>query len=182
VVGTGILYLNEDNQPLGYSIPPTEHSIICHEPCRLLRIGHGTIVGKKSWFEKYPYDENIKLAEDFNLFLRAYKGSKFSNVPEPLYYYRLKSVFKPKDMIVTRIGSAKFIYRYCLSQGTPFKAIYYGSIQIVKLLAGLIYCTMTSRHKYLARRYKTLTKEQYGNYCRQIREIENIKLPLKSVK
>ena len=96
VLGTGMVYLGENDVPLGHWLAPPEHADICKEPYRTFRLSHGTIIAKKSWLQKNRYGESTPLAQDFNLWLRTYKHSKFGNVPEALYYYRCEYSFNHK--------------------------------------------------------------------------------------
>jgi len=50
-----------------------------------------TIIAKRHFFNANLYDENIKTAEDFELWERKSTRSKFQNIPEVLVKYRLYS-------------------------------------------------------------------------------------------
>jgi len=53
-------------------------------------IGHPTVMIRKSIFKKYNlrYDNNFKHAEDYELWTRVIKYSKFTNIQEILLHYR----------------------------------------------------------------------------------------------
>jgi len=181
LVGAGIVYLGNNDKPLGHSFVPQTHEQICMWPYRTFGLCHPSIVARKLWYQANRYDETVRFGQDFDLWLRSHKHSEFSNITDALLYYRLKLVFDLKAMAITRIGSAKFIYRYCRSQNKLGKALYYSGMQFVKLLAGIAICTILSRKKYLARRYQPSSEKQYEHYRQQIDKIKNTKLPLKPV-
>lgn len=54
-------------------------------------ITDGTIMARKEWFRKYKYDENIFFAQDFNLIARSLSKTKFANISDSLYSYRVGS-------------------------------------------------------------------------------------------
>lgn len=54
-------------------------------------ITDGTLMAKTSWFKKWKYDANIFYSQDFELICRSLSASKFANLSEALYYYRIGS-------------------------------------------------------------------------------------------
>jgi len=181
VVGTGMVCLDANGFPLGRSLATPEHADICKEPYRRIMLYHPSAMAKKSWFEKNQYDESLRLglAEDFNLFLRSYKHSKFGNVPEALLYYRLKQSWSFKRMRITRCNNARSIFEHFRRQDNLGKGLYYAGMQFVKLVAGAAYCMIWSRKKYLAKRYQPLTKSQLEFYQQESRRIKNTELPMR---
>jgi len=49
---------------------------------------HASVVGKTSWFVKNPYDKEYVRAEDYELWCRTFRYSKFGRIKEPLYIVR----------------------------------------------------------------------------------------------
>jgi glycosyltransferase involved in cell wall biosynthesis len=49
---------------------------------------HGSVVGKTSWFLNNPYDKKYVRAEDYELWCRTFRHSKFGRIKEPLYIVR----------------------------------------------------------------------------------------------
>ncbi|WP_457617696.1 glycosyltransferase family 2 protein [Lutibacter sp.] len=62
---------------------------------------HAALLGKKSWFERNPYDTTLKIAQDYDLWLRASSKNDFSIhlLQQPLYYYREAGAATPKKML-----------------------------------------------------------------------------------
>lgn len=87
LVDTGTYSLNENGEPFGIrglnEIDYSPHAII--KKAMLL---HASIMGKKEWFIKNPYDPNFIRAEDYELWCRTYEFSNFGRIGEPLYMVR----------------------------------------------------------------------------------------------
>ena len=65
-------------------------------------VAHATIVSRKSWSLRNPYDESAKLMEDYQLWIDSFLKNDFhlGFIGDPLYYYReSSSVSKEKSVI-----------------------------------------------------------------------------------
>jgi glycosyltransferase involved in cell wall biosynthesis len=82
---SGVLATNEINH---YDIP---RSIIRQSP-----IGHAMLMAKTEWMRTYKYRTKYRLAQDRELFLRAYRYTRFGRIPDVLYVYRVseKMIFR----------------------------------------------------------------------------------------
>jgi len=178
VVGTSMVYLGENDVPLGYCVIPTSHSEICKEPHRTFSLCHATVLAKKSWYEANLYDENVALAQDFNLWLGSYINSKFSNVAEPLYYFRCEDSFSHRKRFRDRSICAKFLFKHYQKQHQFIKAVYATSMQYIKLIVGLLICVIWSKRKLLERRYQPLSSNEVKLYQEEIEKIKGISLPV----
>jgi glycosyltransferase involved in cell wall biosynthesis len=179
VVGTGIVYLDRNDVPVGHWLAPVEHFEICKEPDRNIRLCHGSIMGKKEWFEKNPYNESLSQAEDFELFFRTYQSSRFSNVPESLYYYRLEQFFSFRKGIAARYDSSKFLSAYYISKGQPLKAAKCVGTQILKFCAASVICLLLSKCTLLQRRYTQISEKERASYMQEIERIKQFEIPLR---
>jgi len=54
-------------------------------------ITDGTLMAKAEWFKRWKYDENVYYAQDFDLICRSLSTSKFANLSDVLYSYRISS-------------------------------------------------------------------------------------------
>jgi glycosyltransferase involved in cell wall biosynthesis len=61
---------------------------------------HATLLGHKIWFERNPYPEHIRRAEDRYLLVNALYNDDFNYalIPEPLYFYRFASATNKKKL------------------------------------------------------------------------------------
>ena len=53
-------------------------------------VTHASIIAKKSWYERWEYDERLSIAQDLELWIRASYNNDFKivSIAEPLYVYR----------------------------------------------------------------------------------------------
>jgi hypothetical protein len=49
---------------------------------------HASVLGKTKWFLTNPYNPNYVRAEDYELWCRTFRYSKFGRIKEPLYIVR----------------------------------------------------------------------------------------------
>jgi len=178
VTGTGICYLGRNDTPVGHWHAQPTHDKICrHKPYKA-GLCHGSILAKKSWYEKNRYDESVVMGQDFNLFFRTYKHSTFANVLEPLYYYRLDQSFTLKQQWTAREASARFLFNHYNQAGDRWRAFanwvtQYGKFAVTALMfaAGL-------RKGLMARRFAQLSVEEMKFHQKQISKIKNTQLPI----
>lgn len=91
LVATGLYSLRADGEPVGVRGVPNDHQIV---PYRLLTgnsgILHASVLGRRQWFLRNPYDESLPRSQDMNLWVRAFaKGDlQVRFIPAPLYFYR----------------------------------------------------------------------------------------------
>lgn len=87
VVDSGTYTINELGNPVG----KRGMDVIVNDPNLFIgkaRLLHASILGKKEWFLKNPYDPQYVRAEDCELWCRTYNNSKFARIQEPLYIVR----------------------------------------------------------------------------------------------
>lgn len=108
LVSTGMYSLTNDYQPVGIRCTPPGHSITA----RGLMSGnagivHASVVGRRTWFVRNPYNENLEKSQDTNLWVRAFSQGDLAVefLPEPLYYYREDgNITKHKLLAAYRVG------------------------------------------------------------------------------
>lgn len=91
LVTTGVCSLTDDNIPIG---------VRCGSPNggltgRRLLLGrcavvHAAMLGRKEWFQRNPYNDQLPRAQDHELWVRAFSNNDFRLhiLGEALYYYR----------------------------------------------------------------------------------------------
>lgn len=180
VVGCGMVYLDENDIPLGHRLANTSHAEICKSPTRCYGMAHPTIFAKKSWFEENRYNEAIPRASDYELFLRTHKTSRYANIREPLFYYRLGSSYNLKKQLIYRPCLIRIVSVHCV------KYHHYGSIifclanQCARFVAEVACCAIGAKNKLLKRRYQQITEDQKQLYLKEIHQIKNTNLPVHS--
>ncbi|MGH2105107.1 glycosyltransferase family 2 protein [Aerococcus urinaeequi] len=74
-------------------------------------IGHPTVMGRKEMFEKFPYNENFRTSQDYELWSRIVWDTKVVNIPERLFKYRVHNEqisFEKKAMQDDAANTVKF--------------------------------------------------------------------------
>lgn len=179
VVGTGIVYLDDMDVPLGESIIPSSHAEICRNPYRNIDICHGSVMVKRSWYLQNKYDELAVKVEDCDLWLRTFEHSKFANVYEGLYYYKCETSFSQKKLFITRLNTIRILYRYFKSRNL-LKGAWYITLLIIKMLVGPVICLVKSNRSLIEKRYNPLSADEKQFHEDVLKTIKDIKLPVKS--
>lgn len=90
LVSTGVISITDDLKIIGKR--GADNSNISLDDLLHKRVGvvHAAILGKKSWFVRNKYDTSLKIAQDYDLWLRAAKNNDFNIeiIKNPLYFYR----------------------------------------------------------------------------------------------
>lgn len=66
-------------------------------------LAHPTIMGRKDWFRRHPYDARLTRAEDHELWVRTLGTTCFARLDMPLYFYR--------EVLGRRAGSLLLTYK-----------------------------------------------------------------------
>ena len=114
LVSTGLCSLRDDGEPAGLRYVPGDHEIT---PYELLSgrsgIVHASLLGRRQWFRRNPYDERLPKAQDTNLWVRAFSRQDLSVrfIPDPLYFYREDgNVTVEKLLLSYRIGRRTILH------------------------------------------------------------------------
>lgn len=110
VVGSGAYSIDKNNLVYGYRKPcaiPEGRKVNALNGCFI----HPTIMGKKGWFQKNPYDDQKVRMEDFELWNRTISFSTFFNLDQPLLYYREIGMPYSNKYLITGINMCKYLIR-----------------------------------------------------------------------
>lgn len=108
LVSTGICSLSDDYEPVGIRCAAPNH-IVSEKGLLSGNSGivHASLLGRRDWFKRNLYKENMPIAEDTNLWVRAYSKNdlRIAFISEPLYYYREDgNVTKEKLLLAYAMG------------------------------------------------------------------------------
>ncbi len=171
VVGTATLYIDGDKKPLGWRGVPPDHEAICCHPSRMFNIVHGSILARREWFERFSYDESIRICVEANLWFRAYKDSTFGNLLEPLYFYRFEPSYTLRKQWDSRRVNAKFLYEQHRRAGHLFRAMLHWGIQHAKFAVTALAFAVGLRRKLMAWRFRPMSAEQKQTYAEDLKRI-----------
>lgn len=143
LVSTGLLSLKNNLDLVGYRIPYSlKHITLNDAVLGTTGIIHASIMAKKSWYFRNLYNEENRLAEDYELWLNAYlrKDLNVGFIDEPLYFYREEQNIKLEKMIrayETQISIIKDLNKSSLSGVNKFKYIF--KLQQKKILVKVLF-------------------------------------------
>jgi glycosyltransferase involved in cell wall biosynthesis len=90
-VSTGVCSINNSGEIAGYRFVEQSSDIDAEKLfSNQHNIVHASILVKKTWYERNPYDETMSRAQDFELWLRAFSKNdlKVGIIPDIGYFYR----------------------------------------------------------------------------------------------
>ena len=183
LVSTGVLSLNDDNEPVGIRCVEKEHSITAKN---LLYgqsgIVHASVIARKSWYKRNFYREDYPIAEDKELWVRAYSNSdlKIAFIDQPLYFYREDgSISKDKLFLAYKqsrkvtIESAKQNFPFFLRVNTYLILCFKTTLSLLLTVFGRLDLLRKRRVK------EKLYSAQHNKYTVMINKITNLNLPVK---
>lgn len=113
LVGTDAYSIDSNGHILGLKkIPRIPQNI--KEVFRQSIFIHPSVMGKTSWFQANPYCEgaHVERAEDYELWCRTFKASKFALIEEPLYFCREgQSIIKSVDNQIKTYNSVLWVLK-----------------------------------------------------------------------
>jgi len=90
VVGTGVFFLDHENRVVGIRLTDRVPESLL-DALRKPWLVHGTIMAKRQWFLKNPYNPKFLRGEERELFLRTFTFTRFGLIKKLLYGWRFKS-------------------------------------------------------------------------------------------
>jgi glycosyltransferase involved in cell wall biosynthesis len=101
----------------------TEHHDLIRHIDRNLPFAHPTMMAKAGWLSHYRYRESYRRAQDRELFLRTYQHSKFANLPQNLYAYRLPNKVNIRNVTLSLYCNLLMRMRHWQEYGLPLRSV-----------------------------------------------------------
>lgn len=75
---------------------------------------HAALIAKKSWYQRHPYDETLRVAQDLDLWLRASSISDFKikSITDPLYIYREENNITSDKILRAYKNERDMLFKY----------------------------------------------------------------------
>ncbi|WP_282041742.1 glycosyltransferase family 2 protein [Halomonas alimentaria] len=182
LVSTGICSLSDDNVPLGVRVVSKKYIV---SPRSLLMansgIVHASLLGRRAWFARNRYREDLYSSEDANLWVRAFSldDLNIGFINKPLYYYR-----EDGNVVYSKLSTAyqEVLYTIIRDSGTGFTSgekAYGISITLTKLLVARL-LSLTGSLTFLRKRRNgmPLSKNEANKIIIEIDYIKSFKLPM----
>lgn len=171
VVGTSSCLLDKQGRAVNKMVPTKDYANMLKDRFKKsVPFVHPSLLGKSQWFRKWPYDERMTLAEDYELWLRSCKNSVFCNIPDILYFSDVIASFSVRNYFLNKRLRHKIIASYVPSEISRLKAAYYAGKDFSKLGIYIAAKLLGMHDKLIHRRYSPLTPQEQE----QINEIVNI--------
>ena len=136
---------------------------------------HASVTGKTSWFVRNPYDEEYVRGEDYELWCRTFKYSKFRRIKEPLYIVR-EGKINIKNYLKSSQIARKIVKNYgpgVLSFFDLYKTLF---ILRSKEFAYTLFSLINIHHVLVNTRNKKLTPEERNYVIEIINQIKKTKI------
>ena len=114
LVSTGICSVNREGQPVsvrGYA--PGKEATARNLLLNASAIAHATIMARTAWFLRNPYDTSIRIAQDYELWLRACARGDLAIefLVDPLYYWREENKSVRKALLAYSV-QRRLLFKY----------------------------------------------------------------------
>lgn len=140
-----------------------------------IRVVHAAILARKTWYQRNKYDENLKVAQDLDLWLRASKKNDFNikSISDPLYIYREEQNIKKDKLLEAGKNERKAIFKYAYSN-----VIYLVSISYAKS-AAIYFLDAIGQINILQKKRVNQIIPDYNieSYQKALNTIKNTKIP-----
>jgi len=137
-------------------------------------IVHASIIGRKEWFLRNPYNENITTGQDYDLWIRAAekKDFKILILDEPLFYYREEMNITLKKLMGAYETKYRVLKKHSEKNNFYFFIKFRLKVFIIRLLDRLNLLKLLSK-----RRTKPFNKNEKRLFHENLDLIKSIKLP-----
>lgn len=137
LVSTGVFSISNDKKFIGSRGDSAMD--ISLEDLLYKRVGivHAAIIARKSWYQRNQYDTSLKIAQDYDLWLRSSKKNDLNIclLPEPLYYYREEDNTTTKKLLSAYKNERQMYKKYAGCHYIPLLLKSYGKTIIVITLS-----------------------------------------------
>jgi glycosyltransferase involved in cell wall biosynthesis len=137
-------------------------------------IVHPSIMGRKEWFLRNPYNNNITIGQDYDLWIRAAekKDFKILILDEPLFYYREEMNITLKKLMGAYETKYRVLKKHSDKNNFYFFIKFKLKVIIIRLLDKLNFLKLL-----LKRRTKRLNKNEKKLFNENLKIIKTTKLP-----
>ncbi len=137
LVSTGVFSITDDKELIGNRGDSATDVSLEDLLYKKVGIVHAAILAKKSWYQRNQYDTSLKIAQDYDLWLRSSSKDDLNIflLPEPLYYYREEGNATAKKLLSAYKNERAMYKKYAKSDLIQLLLKSHLKSFIVKLLA-----------------------------------------------
>ncbi len=174
IISTGLISIDEMNRPIGmrwhHSNLINFDEIINKKGCGIV---HASIIGKKEWFKKNPYNESLLLAQDYDLWVRSSYNNDLNVflIKEPLYYYREEMSSNARKALLAYKYERVLFRKFLKNNKKLLLKSYFKSLTV------FIFDSMHLHHLIVRNRNKQkIDNKQKIKYYKNLEKIKKIKI------
>lgn len=132
VLGGGAVEMDGNGRLLMETFPHEGHAELVRAIFRKNPFIHPTVMARREFYEAMGgYDERLRRAQDYDLWLRGYRSFRYHNLQMPLIYYRRR----PKIRLRDSVASASVLWRTAVREGRKVSHGWYALRQLVGFCA-----------------------------------------------
>jgi glycosyltransferase involved in cell wall biosynthesis len=175
IVSTGVFSVSDDLELVG--VRGANISEVDFKGLLFKKVGivHAAVLGRTTWFKRNPYNSSLKIAQDYDLWLRTSKKNdlKACTISEPLYYYR-----EAGNATVTKILAA---YKNERGMYKKYAGKYYTQLMVKSYIKSIavLFLNKINKMTFLLNKRSTgvIKKETLLTFKKEMTQIKNTKLP-----
>ncbi len=175
LVSTGVFSITNDKKLIGNRGHSATDVSLEDLLYKRVNIVHAAVLARKSWYQRNQYDTSLKIAQDYDLWLRSSKKNDLNIflLSEPLYYYREEGNVTAKKLVSAYKNERKMYKKYAENHFIHLLLKSYGKTFVVKLLSafGKLDILLNKRSS------KSVSSGYSELFSRELDIIKNIKVP-----
>lgn len=177
VVGSSSCILDAQGQPSKKLIVAGAHEEIFKNKFKKgISVVHPSLIAKKQWWLRWPYDDSKLRTQDYELWLRSCRDSVFANLPDILYFTNEFLSFSIKKYAKSKHIGVKVLLKYGVNE-IGWLAYYYALLRYVKT-ALFVMAQLVGLHKNLIKkRYEPLTWQEKEDVAKALNIIRSTEVP-----
>jgi glycosyltransferase involved in cell wall biosynthesis len=179
VVGSSMYIIDQHSQPVSKIIVPERHDVICKNRFKGVGMAHATVMGRREWFRRNPYDESNIRNEDFELWVRTCRDSVFANISDPLYYCNEFAASSFSKYARSKWTEAQVVMQYGSAQIGKLQSVYHASRKYCQIAVYAGFTILGLRNVLVRRRYSILTAQEQIEANRVIDLLRRTAVPVK---
>ena len=163
LLGTGLIAIDDKNNITGIRKGTFMKNFTLQQVLTTTWCVHPTITGKSEWFKNNPYDERMKRAQDYELWMRTVEQSNFVRLERPLLFYREASTPSLIKYFKSTQYSLKIFQKNRKKIGN-LNMIKMSLIKIIKLSIYFLLSLFNATDKLIQRRSVTILERDKRSY------------------
>ncbi|MEO8725229.1 MAG: glycosyltransferase family 2 protein [Acidobacteriaceae bacterium] len=158
LLGGSILIFGSTGDPIGLRQARPSHNKICGTPWRPACLAHVTWMGRREWFQRNLYREDLTHAQDRELLTRTRRKARFASLPGVLVGVREEALCLKKQ-IFSRKQYFKALCREGVRQRDPALLLVSAPLEIAKLVVDITAIQSGLNYRLLPHRIPNVSQD-----------------------